>query len=219
MGSPRKTAIGLLSVIAPGLFLSACAVGAGRMEYPRTAAQQILVTEAIERSLSALEWPELDGKAVIVTSASPGQGFGPPSFSVDEKYLLRAVERNAALHGARIVPKEEDAEYALLVLSGAIGVDRSQRFLGVKGASSGFIPVKIPELALYKRTNQEGFAKAEILLNDLRTGAVEHHSGPAEGKTFTRSTTVFFIFRSRESDTTRLPFRKEGDTGYKVFSD
>jgi hypothetical protein len=66
------------------------------------------------------------------------------------------------------------------------------------------IPIKLPEIALYKDTLRRGFAKTEIYLVDLETNKVVHHSGPVEGAAYRRSKTYFFVFETRESDTTRL---------------
>jgi hypothetical protein len=49
-----------------------------------------------------------------------------------------------------------------------------------------------------------GFAKVEIALLDHKNGGVVQRSGPAYGLTYGRSRTVFFVFRSRWTDTTRL---------------
>jgi hypothetical protein len=92
----------------------------------------------------------------------------------------------------------------LSCLVGAIGLDISGRFLGIMGSSGGFIPIKIPELALYKNTLRRGVAKAEIFLVDLETNEIVHHSGPVEGAAYRRSKTFLFFFETRDSDTTRL---------------
>ena len=175
---------------------SGCAFST-RVETPRSSWEQLLATTAIDRALEQVEWPEVNGKSVFVE-------VGPPGDVLDDLYLRRRIEVTLAERGAQIVRNAEAAEYALSCLVGAIGLDISGRFLGLQGSAGGVIPFTIPELALYKNTLREGFAKTEIYLVDLETQKVVHHSGPVEGATYRRSKTFFFFIETRKSDTTRL---------------
>ena len=175
---------------------SGCAFSS-RVQTPRSSWEQILATTAIDRALKQVEWPEVDGKSVFVE-------VGPPGDVLDDRYLQRSIEVTLADRGAQIAKDVEGAEYVLNCLVGAIGLDISGRLLGVTGSQGGFIPFTIPELALYKNTLRRGFAKTEIYLVDLETNEVAHHSGPVEGAAYRRSKTFFFVFETRESDTTRL---------------
>jgi hypothetical protein len=175
---------------------SGCAFSS-RVQTPRSSWEQILATTAIDRALQQVEWPEVDGKSVFVE-------VGPPGDVLDDLYLRRRIEVSLADRGAQIVRSAEGAEYVLSCLVGAIGLDISGRFFGLQGSHGGFIPFTIPELALYKNTLRRGVAKTEIHLVDLETGKIVHHSGPVEGAAYRRSKTYFFVFETRESDTTRL---------------
>jgi hypothetical protein len=139
----------------------------------------------------------VEGKSVFVE-------VGPPGDVLDDLYLRRRIEVTLADRGAQIMRNAESAKYVLSCLVGAVGLDISGRFLGLQGSHGGFIPFTIPELALYKNTLREGFAKTEIYLMDLETKKVVYHSGPVEGLAYRRSKTYFFFFETRESDTTRL---------------
>jgi hypothetical protein len=175
---------------------SGCAFST-RVQTPRSSWDQILATTAIDRALMQLEWPKVDGKSVFVE-------IGPPGDVLDDLYLQRSIEVILANRGAQIAKNVESAEYRLSCLVGAIGLDIGGRFLGIMGASGGLIPFTIPELAFYKNTLRRGVAKTEIFLVDLETNEIVHHSGPVEGTAFRRSKTFFFVFETRESDTTRL---------------
>jgi hypothetical protein len=175
---------------------SGCAFSA-RVQTPRSSWEQILATTAIDRALKQVEWPEVDGKSVFVE-------VGPPGDVLDDRYLQRSIEVSLADRGAQITRNAEGAEYLLICLVGAIGLDIGGRFMGLEGTRGGLIPIKLPELALYKDTLRRGFAKTEIYLVDLETNKVVHHSGPVEGAAYRRSKTFFFVFETRESDTTRL---------------
>ena len=172
-----------------------------RVSSPRTAWEQILSTEAIDRAMAQLEWPELPGRTVFVSLGAPYEGATAPS---DREYLQRNIQVALADRGALIVTEFDQAELTLTVLVGAVGLDIGERFFGFKGTAGGFIPITIPELALFKRTRREGFAKTEIALVDHKNGAVIHRSGPVQGSAFRTTRTYLLVFRTLETDTGRL---------------
>ncbi len=76
-----------VSRFANGLLLNltliACVASIGcafsqRVEVPRSGWEQILSTEAIDRALAQLEWPDLSGESVFVQLGAPALGK-PPS--------------------------------------------------------------------------------------------------------------------------------------------
>jgi len=192
-----RPAASRLLVLSALLHIAGGCAFSSRVETPRSSWEQILATTAIDRALEQLEWPEVDGKSVFVE-------VGPPGDVIDDLYLRRSIEVSLTGRGAKIARNAEGAEYVLSCLVGAIGLDISGRFMGLMGSQGGLIPFTIPELALYKNTLRRGFAKTEIYLVDLETMKIIHHSGPVEGLASRRSKTYFFVFETRESDTTRL---------------
>jgi hypothetical protein len=193
----------LAALISAPLAL-ACAI-TDRITVPRTAIEQIISTEAIDRALAQIQWPEVAGKKLLVQ-------VGGPQESLDRDYLLRSVEVQIAARGGIVVDDEDEADSELNVLVGAVGIDVDGRFVGVRGAGgSSLIPFTIPELALYKTVRLDGFAKTEIALLDHKEGGVVHRSGPTYGLTYGQSRTLFFVFRSRWTDTTRLQRPKPRD--------
>ncbi len=200
---PFKKRRTLLLILFALLFLPG-AIGCAtsdRITAPRSAWEQILSTEAIDRALAQIEWPEVRGKSVMVLLGAPDEGGTSPS---DREYLKRSTQVALADRGARVVSELDQAELVLSVLVGAIGLDISGRFVGVRGISGGFIPLTIPELALFKRIRREDFAKTEIALIDQKTGGVIHRSGPVQGSTHRVTDTYFLVFRRVNTDTSRL---------------
>jgi hypothetical protein len=172
-----------------------------RISSPRSAWEQILSTEAIDRAMAQIEWPELPGRTVFVSLGAPDEGISSPT---DREYLKRVVQVALADRGALIVTEYDQAELTLVVLVGAMGLDIGGRFLGLTGTSGGFIPITIPELPLYKKTRRQGFTKTEIALVDHKNGAVIHRSGPVQGSAFRTTTIYFLVFRTVKTDTGRL---------------
>ena len=198
-----RTGRPVLPILFGSLLLSGV-IGCGhttRITSPRSAWEQLLSTEAIDRAMAQIEWPDLSGKSVMVSVGAPDEGRTSPT---DREYLKRSAQVAVASHGALLVTEIDEAELVLTVLVGAIGLDVSGRFFGVQGTSGGFIPITIPELALYKRVRRQGFAKTEIALVDHKTGGVIHRSGPVQGSTYRTTRTYFLVFRTVETDTSRL---------------
>jgi len=185
-------------VIAAALVcVSATGCGFSRMTpVPRSASQQILATEAIDRALEQFEFPDLKGKKVMVH-------VGPPGDAIDEEFLRTAVSVELFEEEAKVVTASEDADLVLGVLIGAMGLDIGGRFFGIEGTGGGFIPFTIPELALYRKTRTEGFAQAEFALVDHHTGELVHRSEQVIGTTWSERTVVFFVFSWRKTDTAR----------------
>jgi hypothetical protein len=175
---------------------SACSM-TPELKLPRTATQQVLATEAIDRALEQFEFPDVVGRRVAVYVGAPGD-------AVDGDYLRVAVQIALLEAHAIVVPLDDDPDLVLAVLVGAMGLDQAGRFFGIEGTAGGFIPFTIPEVALYKKVRMEGFAKAEYALVDPHTGAVVHRSAPAQGDTWAEQTTLLLIFSWGRTDTSRL---------------
>jgi hypothetical protein len=190
-----RRAIGVFLCVA--LLVTVGCAYSGDISIPRSGWNQILATEAIDRALKQLEWPDVADKTIYVQ-------VGPPGDALDDGYLRHAVEVILADDGARIVGKLEEADHVLTCLVGAMGLDTGGRYVGFEGTSGGFIPITIPELLFYRKARREGFAKVEIALFNRPDGGVVHRSGPVQGTTKRVTTTILFVFSWSRSDTSRL---------------
>ncbi len=120
----------------------------------------------------------MSGKAVLVAIGNPGDAR-------DTEYLRVAVQIEVAERGGRVVDDRSDADVVAAILVGAIDLDASGRFMGLKGTESSWLPFTIPEIALYKSRRIEGFAKAEIAIIDTGEGGGVFVPSPVQGTTFT----------------------------------
>ena len=200
----RLLARPIVALGCAGLLAQGCAFSQ-RIAPPRSSMDQLLTTGAIDRALAGLAWPDVAGKALVVQLGAPEESF-------DRDYLLRSVEIQVAERGGVLVDVEDEADYQLNVLVGALGVDVSGRFFGLQGTQGGgLIPFTIPELVIYRTRRREGFAKLELALLDHRSGSVVHRSGPEMAATYARSRTLLFVFRSRWTDVTRFETSEASD--------
>lgn len=158
-----------------------------------SASEQLLASEAVDRAVARLEWPELERKKVHVSVASPA---GDP----EEGYLENAVKAALVDRGAVLASEAKGADYELLVLADAVGIEASTSFFGLPAAQSAIIPIALPAIALYDSSRTEGYAKVELVFSDLKRGGVIARSGPFDGGSYLQKRTIL-LFPSRDSDT------------------
>jgi hypothetical protein len=176
---------------------------------PRTADEEFLLTEAATRSVAKLSLDALRGRSVYVVSEYAFSTTRP----FDESFLTNQVRsptfenafmigqlRSRLLEvGARLAPSRDQSDVVLEVRTGALAVNRIDFLLGVPalalaGATSSTLnnlAVATPDLAIYKNTQQDGFASIAVVGYWRNTGEVLVNSGPFIGHTHRYD---YFIF-------------------------
>lgn len=160
-----------------------------------TASQQLLTTEAIDRALAQLDWPDFHGRAVFVD-------IGATAAPDERHYLESAVTAAVAARGAKITPDLKAADFAVIVLGKALGVDQRDTFFGIPAIQSALLPVGLPEIAFYKASEQKGVAKVETVVADRKRREVRR-SPVVESQTWVRDKRVL-VFNMHDSNATEL---------------
>lgn len=193
--------LAVVSIVLP-IGLGGCTAKRVITTTEHTPVEQLLLTEAIDRTIDKLSWPDLRGKVVFIDVGTSEAPLAEPQ----EKtvYVRQALAAQLAQRGAILVPQVGEADYVALALLGALGTEQQDQFLGLPPIQSVLIPFSLPELALYKATRLTGFAKLELVITDRRRGGVEHRSGPARAETYWRIRQIPFS-TSITTDTSRLP--------------
>ncbi|QDT18167.1 DUF6655 family protein [Alienimonas californiensis] len=128
----------------------------------RTAMEQLLVSDAIDRSISKIDLRPLAGKNVFVDSQYLD--------CVDKGYLISSIRHRVMTSGARLAAKAEEADVIAELRSGGVGTDRQQSYIGTPNISlPGIAPVEIPEVKLWTRDRQMATAKIGLALYDAKT--------------------------------------------------
>jgi hypothetical protein len=142
----------------------------------RTATEQLLISDAVERAVSEIDFSALAGESVFVdTRYMVG--------TVDERYLISTLRQHLLASGCIIKEKVEDSRYVLEVRTGAVGTNRSDVLLGLPATNlpsgGGYFPAaaSIPEIPLVKRTNQQGVCKVAVFAYDRTSGRPVWQSG------------------------------------------
>jgi hypothetical protein len=157
--------------------LLACGCGTTKWsDSPRTATEQLLISDAIDRAVSEIDFAALEDRSVyldtryIVTT-------------LDQNYLISTLRQHMLASGCIIKDKPEEADYVVEVRTGSLGTNRSDVLLGVPATNlptAGLLPMgsaSIPEIALSKRTNQQGVCKIAVFAYDRMSGRPVWQSG------------------------------------------
>ena len=164
----------------------------------RTATEQFLMSEAVNRAIAQLNfdalrdrkvWVEtayLSGTEVVIVSGEVRQKL----FTSPEQAFATGVVRERLLQSqARLVAERKEADVVLEIRSGGIGIDRTENLIGIPAGvftspeGPGGLPLVTPELAIIKTTRQRGFASLAFVAYRVDTGELVTSSGPFVAKT------------------------------------
>jgi hypothetical protein len=166
------------------ILLSAVVTGCGTTSWSdtkRTATEQLLISDAIERAIMKVDMTPLAGHRVYLDTTALND--------VDDKdYLTSTVRQHVLGNGGVLAEKREDAEIVVEARAGAIGTDRSSFLVGIPAtnvelAGNG---TSIPEMALFKRSDQRAVAKINLFAYQRDTGQPVWQSGIANVATHAR---------------------------------
>jgi hypothetical protein len=141
----------------------------------RTATEQLLISDAIDRSVSKIDFNVLSGQTVYLDAKFL-------SSAVDREYLVSTLRQHMLASGCTMKEKKEDADFVVEARAGAIGTDRHDLLYGMPSFSLPWTPMTggsavVPEIALAKRTDQKGVAKVAVFAYHRTTGQPVWQSG------------------------------------------
>ncbi len=155
--------------VALCLILSGCTTSK-RSSTPRTAVEQLLISNAIDQSLDKVSFTPFGGHTVYVEEKYVD--------SIDKSYLVGSVRHRLLAAGARLTDKPEDAAITMELRSGGVGTDTSESFLGTPEiVLPGMLTV--PEVRLLTKTQQSGTAKIGMVAYNNATKQVLGQGGVA----------------------------------------
>ncbi len=175
---PRIVAQAVLALVA------ALATGCGTSRWSdskRTATEQLLISDAVERSVMLIDMRPLAGQSVFLDTAILDEVN-------DGKYMTSALRHQLLASGCTLAPDKDHATVVVEARAGAIGTDRTDLLLGIPATSVSFMGngTSIPEIAAYKRTDQRGVAKVNLFAYERVSGRPIWQSGLAQVKSKTR---------------------------------
>ena len=179
----RMTTSMLLALLA--LHLTSC----GTMK-SRRATEQLLMSDAIDRTVSGINFDVLAGQDIYLDSTyidTTKKGE-----VVDANYLVSALRQQLLACGCRLKNEVSEADYIVEARVGALATDGHNVTIGIPESSSlstaaSFVPnapavPAIPEMAFMKKESQLGAAKIAVFAYHRETGTSVWQSGIAQSK-------------------------------------
>ena len=188
---------GLLFVAAPWL---ASLVGCGTTrEYSAT--EQLVLSDAVDRSISRIDFRPLSGRKVYLDTSYLRQIKG--DMFVNAEYVTSALRQQIVAAGCLIQDASADADVIIEARIGTLGADDHRVTFGIPqnnalSAASSLIPgapqiPTIPEIALARREAREAAAKVAAFAYDRETRAPIWQSGVDSAMSTARDTWVMGV--------------------------
>ena len=160
---------------------AATAVGCGSTRTSntaRTATEQLLISDAIDRTVQQINFKVLEGQSVYFDERHLLE-------AVDKGYLISSFRQHLLACGCVLKDKKEDATYIVEPRVGAVGTDNHDWLVGIPAINvpqvplAPAMPAAIPEIPFAKRRDQKGVAKLAVFAYRRETGEPVWQSGMA----------------------------------------
>jgi hypothetical protein len=154
-------------------------VGCGTTKWsdtPRTGTEQMLISDAVDRTVSAIDFSALAGRKVWLENKYI-------TTNLDQNYITSTLRQHMLANGCIIKEKADEADYVVEVRAGAVGTNRHDLLFGMPqtnlpvGGMFPLAPTSIPEVPLMKRTGQQGICKIAVFAYERNSGHPVWQSG------------------------------------------
>lgn len=193
------------------LWLGGCSLEQELSRTPRTAVEQVLLTQALAHALKnlTLQLPggvnvevdatglESDRSRLRMTNSDLGSLNSPAR---DILYIRDLVAAELGRRGYLVRARDTESPYLVRVMAESFGTMQGLTFFGMPPVQSLLIPFALPELTLYKQQNQSGYARLHLDMYDNRTGEFLGSSATLVGRTFYNQYTLLFFLTWNRTD-------------------
>jgi len=142
----------------------------------RTATEQLLISDAIDRAVQEIDFSPLAGETVYFHE-------GHLYEVVDSGYLISSLRQHLLASGCILKENREEALYVIEPRAGVVGTDSHNLLFGFPATNVpqvtllSALPPAIPEIPIAKRRNQRGVAKIAVFAYRRETGEPAWQSG------------------------------------------
>ena len=209
--------------------LASCTIPREITRTARSAIEQLLLSEALNRSvldvalpLSVEEplymevtglqlgylsplvaLPSVSDSGASNTTTSPTNGYLAPAG--DLAFVRDAVAGHLGVLGYRIAKREADASYLVRVVVQSFGTSQSISFFGMPPIQSVVIPFSLPQLTVYQNLAQDGFVRYGIEVIERASGRLYYATPWHSHRTYHDQYTILFFFTFRVTDLQDAP--------------
>lgn len=189
--------------------------GCGTTKY-HEATDQLLLSNAVDQSISAIDFRPLSGQKVYLDTTYMRQiksvGF------VNADYVTSAMRQQIVSAGCLLQDSSKEADIVIEARVGALGADGYKTTYGLPASSAlsnaaelvpGSPPIPaIPEISLARRESSEGAARVAAFAYDTNTRQPVWQSGMSQASATSKDTWLFGVGPIQGGsirDKTRLP--------------
>ncbi len=184
-----------LSMVLVG-FLAGCSTTQKITSSARTATEQLLISEAVKRSLAK----SLDSSLPI----PKGSVVKLDLFGISgDKDLMKGIIAGW-LGQQGYVAQDESATYRMNIVVDSLGTESANTFFGVPPISASLIPIALPKLSFYEADYQAGYSKFHLDIFEVSSGRFVG-TVPFVANTHYNKHTVFFLFTFKRTDLASPP--------------
>lgn len=153
-----------------------------RSDTARTGREQLLISNAVDQSLSKCDFTAFNGAKVFVEEKYLE--------SIDKGYIVGSIRHRLMLNGASIVGKPEEADVVFEMRSGGIGTDNAESYVGIPEI---VLPgmVSLPEVRFWQKQKQSALAKIGVVAYDPKNHEILGAGGVSAS--MSNDTNFFFM--------------------------
>lgn len=165
----------LCYLMSAGMMISAVGCGTTRWsDTTRTGTEQLVLTGAIEQSVSEISFDVLRGQKVFLDAQYLDT-------VIDKGYLVSTIRQQMVAQGVILKSDVKEADYVIEARA-MTGTNRQDLLFGVPQTSLPNlnvpgVPSQIPELSFAKSTTQKGVAKIAVFAYERESGTPIWQSG------------------------------------------
>ena len=187
-----------LGVVCTGL-LTACSTTQKITNSARSATEQLLISEAVMRSL-----PKQSDSPLPIPQGSNVK-LDIAGISADKDIVRDAVVRWLGQHGYTVQDGLDNTTHRINIVVGSVGTELANTFFGIPPVQGSLIPISLPELSFYKAEYQTGYVNFHLDIFELPSGQYIGSSLPFVANTFYNAYTVLFLFSFKKTDLVSPP--------------
>lgn len=184
--------------------LSVC-TGCG-LTKSRTATEQLVVSDAVDRAVSTMDFSELSGRKVYFETkyATDPKGNAPAApgspTAAYQNYVISSVRQQLTAYDVRLQDKVDTADYVMELRIGALGTDGNELTFGlpasaalsVAGNAAGVPGLPgTPEVSVGRRQLQMGAAKLGLFAYHRESGRPVWQQGLTSATSDARDLYIF----------------------------
>jgi hypothetical protein len=205
----RSLAVG--SVLVAAIFFCGCTLEQEFSRTPRTAVEQLLLTQSIQHALHNLTpfLPEQTSLRIDVTGLQTdranlnmhGDQRGILNGPSNDLILIRdAVATGLGRLGYRIDSRDANPTYLARVVVESFGTTQGLTFFGMPPVQSYVIPIALPALTIYKAEGQKGYSRLHLDFFEYESGKFVGSSPTIIGRTYYNQYTLMFFWTWQTTD-------------------